>query len=143
MLYTEPLMIIPTTNIIKNWYNPNIDDLTTVLEKNEDGNLVGNLVRAYFSFSDYRSVDIISITDDNCMNSMVTPDGPTNFGSQLLVLFTQNIWSPEGEVFSKTEYGEIFNSIFPFYDEVFGGFYANDISLKKEGEIWEFIEEPE
>lgn len=139
MLYIEPLLIIPKTKYLNKWTHPEINTLTERLENDGSNRFDGNLVRAYFSFSNYRSVDIISIVDTACMELMLTEEGPTTFGSQLLLLLNQDIWTPGGEQFAKTEYGEIFNMVFPFYFDVFGGFYSNEVSINKENEDWFFM----
>jgi len=140
MIYIEPIMLLPSSEYLTDWLHPKINELTKDLEKNEEGNLEGNLIHAHFEFSDYRQIDVISKTDQQGMENMLTESGPDTFGGQLLILFNEQIWQPEGKPFSLSEYGEIFNFIFPFYFDQFTGYYSNNFSLSKNEERWEFID---
>ena len=141
-MFIEPLLIIPTSKYISEWKHPRIDKLTTELHalEGEDGktNLIGNLIRFKVTFEDEMSVNIIVITDSEGVTEIISEHGITTYIRHLSTMFGDSTWLKEFKPFHKTEYGKIFNKVYPMFSKNFDLSVIKNVSLVNDGDNWWF-----
>lgn len=140
-MFVEPLIIFPRSQYIQHWVHPEIEELTTNLVAVEKDFLLGDLVRIDLTFDKNRSVHIIYITDKNGVSEIMTEDGMPEYLGRLSILLNEKaMWNPGNEEFVKSEFGVIFNKMYPMYDEEFNIAASLDIALKTLDKQWWFVE---
>lgn len=137
-MFVEPLLIYPKLYCMNYWVHPEIDELTKDMDKSESGNISGNLIRADLKFDDTRSVHIVYATDYNGVKESMDEQLMYEYLGRLALLLTQPIWLPGGEAFCDSEYGKIFQILFPVFDENFHFMVSPDVSLATDGDEWWF-----
>lgn len=136
-MFVEPLLIYPKLYCMNYWVHPEIDDLVKDMDK-EDGIITGHLIRADFIFDDGMVVHIIFATDYEGVKEVMTEDGSLEYLGRLSLLLSQPVWMPGGETFCDTEYGKVFQKLFPIFDSDFKYAVSPDVGLATDGEEWWF-----
>lgn len=136
-MFVEPLLIYPKLECVAYWIHPEVHELIKDMN-NQDGHYTGNLIRADLVFDDTRIVHIIFATDQTGMKEILTDEGMPEYLGRLSLLLTQPTWMPGDKVFSETEYGKIFQHLFPMFDEDFSFAVSSDVSLATDGDEWWF-----
>lgn len=137
-MFVEPLLICPNSKYINIWHHPEIFELTKDLEITNKDTLAGDLIRADIKFNDNRILHIVFITDKNGVNECMSDSGLNDYIGRLTVLLTEPIWDPGGTFFVETEYGEIFNRMYPVGDEDFTVLLTPNVSLVNQNDEWWF-----
>lgn len=137
-MFVEPLLIYPKLECMAYWVHPEIDELTKDMDKSESGNISGNLIRADLQFDDTRAVHIIYATDYEGVKESMDEEVMYEYLGRLALLLTQPVWLPGGEAFCESEYGKIFQKLFPVFDDDFNFMVSPDVSLATDGDEWWF-----
>lgn len=137
-MFVEPLLICPRSKYLNMWQHPEIVELTKDLEKTSVDTLRGELIRVDLKFDEHRVIHIICATDKQGVKEVMTETGMPEYLGRLSILLTQPVWLPGGEQFVETEFGQLFQRIFPMYDEDFHIAVSQNVSLATDGENWWF-----
>jgi len=145
-MFIEPLLLLPSTDFISNWYHPEISELTHGIEKkivkSKNSNLEyygGSFIGFRVKFPNDLTVCLVVLTNDDGMKSILKLKEETHFVRKLTYILSSNDWKPGGKFFKDSEYGIIFNKVYPMSTHHFELDIFNNINLVNNGSDWWFI----
>lgn len=145
-MFLEPVLISPSTNIISNWYHPEIEDIINKFEKKKNvsnGSNVeyyqGPVVGFHARFDNGLSVKIAVVTNESGIKSISQLKQETHFVRKLASIFESKEWSPGNNTFRTSDYGIIFNNLFSLSTQHFNLDIFKEITLTTNGNEWWFF----
>lgn len=145
-MYIEPLLLLPSTNVVSNWIHPDIEKLVEDFDKKKNVSnttsldyYTGTTVGFRVYFDNGLNIDIIVLTDEEGITAISKLKEETHFVKQLIMMLTCKDWSPGGKTFTSTDYGIIFNKIYSMQSQHFDLDIFDDITITTNGIEWWFI----